>query len=106
MRLSMSEHGIVPKGPRLLVLPEEIEEKTASGIVVAIGTEKQRQELANVDGRVIAMGNTCYDNQPEPWCKVGDLVIFGKYSGIFRKGKDGKMYRLINDDDIVATLEE
>ena len=102
----MSEHGICPKGHRILVLPKEVEEKTESGIIINVGTQKLREELAQVDGVVVAMGNTCYTDQPEPWCKVGDKVFFGKYSGIFRDGKDGLKYRVINDLDIVGTLED
>lgn len=101
----MSEIGICPKGHRILVLPDDIETKTASGIVVTTGREVMREELAQVDGVVVAMGNTCYSDQPEPWCKLGDRVIFGKYSGIIRKGKDGKTYRIINDLDVVGTIE-
>jgi co-chaperonin GroES (HSP10) len=99
-------HGIKPAGHRIVVLPKEVEEKTESGIIINVGTQKLREELAQVDGVVVAMGNTCYSDQPEPWCKVGDTVIFGKYSGIFRKGNDDKMYRIVNDLDIVATIEE
>ena len=106
MVICMSEHGICPKGHRILVLPEAVETKTASGIITSTGTQILRDELAQVDGIVVAMGNTCYSDQPEPWCKVGDRVIFGKYSGIFREGKDEKTYRVVNDLDIVATLEE
>jgi co-chaperonin GroES (HSP10) len=101
-----TKHGITPRGHRLLVLPDEVEEKTASGIVVSVGTSKSREELAQVDGVVVAMGNTCYSDQPEPWCAVGDKVIFGKYSGIVRDGKDGLRYRVINDLDVVATLDK
>jgi co-chaperonin GroES (HSP10) len=99
-------HGINPKGHRLLVLPDEVEVTTKSGIVIATGVQEFREQLAQVDGVVVAMGNTCYSDQPEPWCKVGDRIIFGKYSGIIREGKDGKKYRVINDLDCVATIEE
>jgi co-chaperonin GroES (HSP10) len=101
----MSEHGIIPVGARVVILPDEIETKTKSGIITATGTQVQREEMAQVDGIVIALGNTCYHDQPEPWCKVGDRVVFGKYSGIFRIGKDDKTYRIINDLDVVAVLE-
>lgn len=102
----MSESGILPRGARVLVLPDAIETKTASGIITSTPTQSAREELAQVDGVVIALGNTCYHDQPEPYCKVGDRVIFGKYSGIFREGKDGNMYRVINDLDVVAVIEE
>jgi co-chaperonin GroES (HSP10) len=101
----MNEHGIHPKGHRVLVLPDAIETKTKSGIITTTATQEFREELAQVDGVVVEMGNTCFSDQPEPWCKIGDRVIFGKYSGIIREGQDGKKYRIINDLDIVATLE-
>lgn len=101
----MNESGINPKGHRVLVLPDEVEVKTASGIITTVGAQQLREELAQVDGVVVAMGNTCYSDQPEPWCKVGERVVFGKYSGIIREGKDGKKYRVINDLDVVATVE-
>ncbi len=106
MKTYMSNHGINPKGHRILVLPDEIEVTTKSGIVVATGTQELREQLAQVDGIVVAMGNTCFSDQPEAWCAVGDRVIFGKYSGITREGKDGKRYRIINDLDVVATVEK
>ncbi len=99
-------HGINPAGHRVLVLPDVIETTTKSGIITTTATQEFREQLAQVDGIVVAMGNTCYDRQPTPWCKVGDRIIFGKYSGIIREGNDGKSYRIINDEDVVGTVEE
>lgn len=100
-----NNHGINPKGARVLVLPEAVENRTKSGIYTSTVSQDMALELAQVDGVVIALGNTCYHDQPEPWCKVGDRVIFGKYSGIIREGNDGKKYRIINDLDVVGTLD-
>ena len=102
----MSEHGIHPKGHRVLVLPDVVETKTKSGIITTTAMQEFREELAQVDGVVIEMGNTCFSDQPEPWCQIGDRVIFGKYSGIIREGQDGKKYRIINDLDIVGTVDK
>lgn len=104
--MSKNKTGINPKGHRILVLPDEIETTTKSGIITATGTQVFREELAQVDGVVVAMGSTCYSDQPEAWCKVGERVVFGKYSGIIRHGKDGKKYRVINDLDVVATIDK
>lgn len=100
----MSENvsGIIPRGHRVLVLPDQVEEKSAGGIVVVTGSDMKKEELAQINGKVIAMGNTCYHDQTEPWCELGDTVIFGKYSGLFYTGDDGKKYRIVNDLDIVA----
>ena len=101
--ISENLSGIIPKGHRILVLPEVVEEKSTGGIIINVGNDMKREELAQINGRVIAMGNTCYHDQVEPWCAVGDTVIFGKYSGLFYQGDDEKKYRVVNDLDIVAT---
>lgn len=95
---------IKPAGHRIVVLPDDVETTTKSGIVIATGTQELREQLAQVDGVVISMGPTCFADQPEDWCAIGDRVIFGKYSGIIRE-VDGKKYRIINDLDVVAVLE-
>ena len=98
--------GVTPVGHRVLILPEQIDEVTDSGIVLMTASQKEREALAQMYGLVIAMGNTCYSDQPSPWCKVGDRVSFAKYSGLLYTGLDDKEYRIINDLDIVATVEE
>lgn len=102
----MNESGITPKGHRVLVLPNQVEEKTESGIILGTGSQLDREALAQMYGVVVAMGSTCYADQPEAWCSVGDRVSFGKYSGLIYTGVDGKKYRMINDLDVVGTVEE
>jgi co-chaperonin GroES (HSP10) len=42
----------------------------------------------------------------EPWCAVGDLIAFAKYSGKFLEDpEDGSKYIVINDEDVVAVLK-
>lgn len=101
-----NDSGILPRGHRILVLPEIVEEMSAGGIVINVGNDMKREELAQINGKVIAMGNTCYHDQAEPWCRVGDTVIFGKYSGLFYTGDDDKKYRIVNDLDVVAVRDK
>lgn len=101
-----NESGIHPKGHRILVLPNQIEEKSAGGIILGTSSQMGREALAQMYGVVIEMGNTCFSDQPEPWCEVGDRVSFGKYSGLIYTGVDGKTYRVVNDLDVVAKVEE
>ena len=95
-------------GPNLVVLPFEIEEKTASGIVISVGEQKNREQMSQVRGTVIAIGNLCWKDQPggEPWCEVGDTILFSKFSGYVHKGIDGQEYRVIPDLDVKAVLKE
>ena len=96
-----------PTGWRILVLPFRMKEKTDAGIL--IGTETiDRQQVASQCGNVLAMGDSCYKDKERypsgPWCKVGDWVIFARYSGS-RIEIEGGEVRLLNEDEILATVK-
>ena len=101
----INESGIHPVGHRVLILPEQVEEKTQSGIIVHSASQLAREEMAQINGLVVDVGTTAYDDQTTPWCQVGDRVIIGKYSGLIYDGNDGKKYRVINDLDVVALVK-
>lgn len=102
----INESGIYPVGHRILILPEQVEEKTEGGIILHTAAQKSREEMAQINGIVIDIGDTSYNDQPSSWCSVGDKVIFGKYSGLIYDGVDGKKYRIINDLDVVAVVKK
>ena len=97
--------GIHPKGHRVLILPDPVEEVTQSGIIVSVGENRDRERLAQLKGTVVELGNTAWLDQPSPWAQVGDHVIFCKYSGLIYQGDDSKEYRIINDLDVVALVD-
>ena len=95
-----------PTGWRILVLPFKMKEKTKGGLIMA-ETTLERQQVASQCGLVVEMGQQCYDKDryPEgPWCKKGDWVVFARYAGS-RIQIDGGEVRLLNDDEILATIE-
>ena len=95
-----------PTGWRILVLPFKMADKTKGGIHITEST-LERQQVASTCGLVLAMGPNCYDKEkfPEgPWCKKGDWVIFARYAGS-RIQIDGGEVRLLNDDEVLATIE-
>jgi co-chaperonin GroES (HSP10) len=94
--------GFIPLGHRLLVLPDSVETKTASGLVLVQETTG-RDEMAQVKGVVVAVGAGCWkDTTSAEWAKPGDRIVFGKYSGLQYKGSDDVKYRILNDLDIVG----
>jgi co-chaperonin GroES (HSP10) len=94
--------GFLPLGHRLLILPEAVEKKTASGIVLAMETTG-REEMAQVKGTLIAVGDGCWKDTPTgDWAKPGDKIVYGKYAGLLWDGIDGKKYRILNDLDVVG----
>ena len=96
-----------PTGWRLLVLPFKMKEKTKGGGILAEDT-LERQQVASQVGLVMAMGPQCYKDKeryPEgPWCKVKDWVMFARYAGSRIKIDGGEM-RLLNDDEVLATID-
>ena len=97
--------GIHPKGHRVLILPDPVEEVTQSGIILSVGENRDRERLAQLKGTIVELGNTAWSDQPSPWAEVGNHVIFGKYSGLIYQGADDKEYRIINDLDVVAIVD-
>ena len=103
------QHEDLPKptGWRLLVLPFKMKDKTKGGIVLAEST-LEKQQVASQCGLILAMGPQCYmdkERYPEgPWCKVGDWVMFARYAGSRIKIEGGEI-RLLNDDEILATIK-
>jgi len=102
----MNDSGIHPVGHRILILPTQVEEKTESGIILGTNSQMDREALGNTKGYVVEMGNTCYADQPSPWCTVGDYVSFGRYSGLIDTGKDELKYRIISDLDVVSVIDK
>ena len=95
-----------PTGWRILVLPFKQKDKTKGGLLLADETI-ERSQVASTCGLILDMGPHCYDKEryPEgPWCKKGDWIIFARYSGS-RIRIDGGEIRLLNDDEVLATVE-
>jgi len=81
-------------------------EKTKGGIMLAKQT-LDKERIATIVGLVVTLGPDAYSDKekfPEgPWCKEGDWVIFGRYAGA-RFNIEGGDMRLLNDDEILATV--
>ena len=95
-----------PTGWRILVLPYQGTGKTKGGVLLADETVEMHQ-VATVCGYVLCVGPDAYkdkDKFPEgPWCKEKEWVIFGRYAGSRLKIEGGEI-RLLNDDEILATI--
>jgi len=88
--------NIKPLADRVLVEPVEAETTTASGIIIPDNAKEKPQK-----GKVVAVGNGKKD---EPMTvKVGDSVLYGKYSGTELK-LDGKDYLIMRESDILAIV--
>lgn len=97
-----------PKGWRILCALVEVGDTYASGLIKA-DTVVKTEEITSPVLFVVKMGPDCYnDTEKFPdgaWCKQGDFVITRPYSGT-RIMIHGKEFRLINDDQVEATVED
>ena len=97
-----------PTGWRILVMPFAVKEKTEGGIIIAQET-LDRARVATQVGYVLKMGDLCYGDKERyptgPWCKEKDWVIFARYAGS-RMQIDGGEIRLLNDDEVLGTIED
>ena len=87
---------IKPLADRVLIQPKEAETKTASGLYIP-DTAKEKPS----EGKVLAVGPGKKDEPRE--VKVGDEVIYGKYSGTEVTVDDVK-YLIVKQSDILAIL--
>ena len=95
--------NIQPLGDRILIKPLEAEEKTKGGIVLPDTAKEKPQE-----GKVVAAGKgrTLDSGKVEALeVKVGDIVLYGKYSGT-EITKDGDEYLFVKEEDILAIIKK
>ena len=93
--------SVRPLGDRVLVLPIEQDEVKKGGIIIPDTAKEKPQE-----GKIVAVGPGKHeDGKLVPMnVKKGDRVLYSKYGGTEIK-IDGKEYKILSSDDILAVLE-
>jgi len=94
---------IRPLQDRVIVKRVEEEERTKGGIIIPDTAKEKPQE-----GQIIAVGpgKVTDDGKKIPMeVKVGDRVLFGKYSGTEIK-IDGEEHLIMREDDILGIIEK
>jgi chaperonin GroES len=91
-----------PLHDRILVERVEEEEQTKGGIIIPDSAKKKPAE-----GKVMAVGEGKVgdDGKKTPLeLKVGDRILFGKYSGTEVK-IEGQEYLIMREDDVLGVIE-
>lgn len=94
---------IRPLGDRIVIKALEAEAKTKGGILLPDTAKEKPQE-----GKVVAVGKgKVLDNGTvqAPEVKVGDKVLYGKYSGNEITTKEGEELLIMREEDILAIIK-
>ncbi len=95
--MALSIKPVAGTANRVIVEPAAAEEKTASGIYIP-DTAKEKPSK----GTVVAISEVDGEDK-KPTVKVGDVVLYGKYSGT-EFTYEGKEYLIMRESDIYAVL--
>ena len=92
----MAKLKIKPLADRVLIEPAKAETTTVSGIIIPDTAQEKPQK-----GIVVAVGNGTKDH--EMTVKIGDQVLYGKYSGTELKF-DGSDFLMMRESDLLAII--
>lgn len=106
-----NQSGITPVEFKVLIHPEEVEDTDptlrrakAAGLVMP-EREKEREQMAQMYGKLVAVGGNAFEDWHGEVPVPGDRVMFAKYAGAQVEGKDGIKYRIAQDKDIAAVMK-
>jgi chaperonin GroES len=94
---SINSMKLKPINDRIVVKPAPAEEKTKGGIIIP-DTAKEKPQR----GEVVAVGPGKDGNLMT--IQVGDVVLYGKYSGQ-ELNYDGNDYLIMREDDVLVVLQ-
>ena len=95
--------NIQPLADRIIVKPLEAEEKTKGGIVLPDTAKEKPQE-----GKVVAVGAGKKTEDGKVIAlelKVGDHILYGKYSGTEISTKEGESLLIMREEDVLAVVK-
>ena len=99
----------MPTGWKILCGVPDVSDKFENSAIVKADPYMRQEEHATTVLFVLAVGPEAYGDKTKfpsgPWCKVGDFVLVRTYSGT-RFKIYGKEFRLLNDDQVDAVVED
>lgn len=78
---------------------------TSGGIALPKSVTDQHK-TAQMAGVLVATGLDAWNDYSQSFADIGERVMFARHGGIKLLGKDGLTYRIMNDVDITATLDD
>ena len=98
-----------PKGWKILCVVPDVSDKFENSSIIKADTYMKQEEHATTALFVLKLGPDAYKDQTKfptgAWCEAGDFVLVRTYSGT-RFKIYGKEFRLINDDQVDAVVQD
>lgn len=94
--------NFLPISDRVIVRPDEPEDVTKGGIIIAEQAREKPQQgtvLAVGSGRRLSDGTVVSSE-----LAVGDVVVYNKHSGTELKDKEDKSYLIMREEDILCII--
>jgi len=113
MKTKAKKLPVKPVGYIIMVRPDEVLKRTASGIITGTANEHSREEVAMVEGTLVAVGRLAWKDcgDAKPWAEIGDKVYFKRHVADRIKDDnditDGKpqTYFLMTDTDLMGVMQ-
>lgn len=107
--MMMNGAGFEPTQFNVLVRVQDVETKTAGGLILADETV-EKKKFARQRGTLVAASPLAFtyatwpDEESKP--KIGNSVVFAKYNATEFEGDDGETYWLMKDESIIGIVKD
>ena len=101
---------INPKGHRIIIKPDKVEDTSAGGIILQVDEKLEKAGIQR--GVLVAVGDQAWkafstDFTGEPWANVGDYIYYSRYAGKIQIDPiDDEEYMILNDEDVLSVITE
>lgn len=104
---------MLPQGRRVLVEMDKVEDTFKGSNIYRPNNVKEREQMGEYKGTVLAVGVLAWRDLHvaakvdfNPWCKPGDRILFHSHSGARISDESTDRRILINDNDVLARIED
>ena len=101
--------GVNPLGYKIIVRPQEVEAKTSGGLLLP-DSKVEKDGFQRREGIIVAKSPMAFHSPDWPMTaqkpQIGDRVMFARYQADEINGRDGLTYWIMNDQSVMATIED
>ncbi len=99
-----NKSGLTPWGPNVLIRMDQCMEVTTGGILIDVNGKVEQMNEACTTGCIYEIAPHCFRGMSDH-PQVGQRVHIERYAGIKVTGRDGRMYRVVDEKCIACTVD-